>query len=89
MFNVRKKKTDLLAAYQVVFKSEDGQKVLYDLMRNHHCLGSTFSSDKMEMALKEGERNVVLRILHFLNTDPQKFLQEIEKGISQENQYID
>lgn len=89
MFNIRKKKLDLLAAYQAAFKSEDGKKVLYDLIRTHHIIGTIYSKDPQEMALKEGERNVVLRIMHFLNTDPEKFLKDVEQSLQNEQQYID
>jgi hypothetical protein len=55
----------------------------------HHVFGSTFSKDPYELALKEGERNTVLRILSILQIDPQKLLDDINKGIEQDNQYID
>lgn len=89
MFNIRKKKMDQVASYQSVFNSEDGKKVLYDMMKVHHIFGSTFSKDPYESALKEGERNAVLRILSILQIDPQKLLEDINKGIEQDNQYID
>jgi hypothetical protein len=89
MFNIKKKKLDQVACYQATFSSEDGKKVLYDLMKVHNVMGSTFSPNSNEMILKEGERNVVLRIMHLLKIDPQKLIEEIEKGISHDNQYID
>ena len=89
MFNIRKKKLDTLAAYQAVFSSPDGKKVLYDLIRNHHIIGTTYSKDPQEMALKEGERNVILRIMHFINTDPDKFMKDVEQSLQNEKQYID
>lgn len=89
MFNIRKKKLDQVASYQSIFSTEDGKKVLYDLMKVHNVMGSTFSNNSNEMILKEGERNVVLRIMHILKIDPSKLIEEIEKGISHDNQYID
>lgn len=89
MFNIRKKKLDQVAFYQSVFNSEEGKKVLYDMMKIHYVIGSTFSKDPHEMALKEGERNVVLRILSILQIDPQKLLEDINKGIEQDNLYLD
>lgn len=89
MFNIKKKKLDQVSFYQSFFNSEDGKKVLYDLMKVHHVVGSTFSKDSHEMALKEGERNVVLRILSILQVDPQKLLEDINKGIEQDNLYLD
>lgn len=89
MFNIRKKKLDQVANYQFVFNSEEGKKVLYDMMKTHYVIGSTFSKDPYEMALKEGERNTVLRILSILKIDPQKLLEDINKGIEQDNLYLD
>jgi hypothetical protein len=89
MFNLRKKKLDQVACYQAIFSSEDGKKVLYDLMRTHYIIGSTFSKDPYETALKEGERNTVLRILSILKIDPIQLLDGINKGIEQDNQYKD
>jgi hypothetical protein len=89
MFNINKKKLDKVASYQATFNSPDGKKVLYDLIKNHNILNSTFSKDPNEMILKEGERNVVLRIMSILKIDPAKLLEEIEKSISQDNQYKD
>jgi len=89
MFNLRKKKLDQVACYQAIFSSEDGKKVLYDLMRTHYIISSTFSKDPYETALKEGERNTVLRILSILKIDPIQLLDGINKGIEQDNQYKD
>jgi hypothetical protein len=89
MFNFRKKKLDQVFLYQSVFNSDDGKKVLFDMMKVHHVFGSTFSKDPYETALKEGERNTVLRILSILQIDPEKLLEDINKGIEQDNQYID
>jgi len=89
MFNIRKKKMDQVANYQSIFNSDEGKKVLYDMMKVHYVIGSTFSKDPYETALKEGERNTVLRILSILQIDPQKLLEDINKGIEQDNLYID
>jgi hypothetical protein len=89
MFNLRKKKLDQVACYQAIFSSEDGKKVLYDLMRTHYIISSTFSKDRYVTALKEGERNTVLRILSILIIDPIQLLDGINKGIEQDNQYKD
>lgn len=89
MLNFRKKKLDQVAAYQALFSSEDGKKVLYDLIKTHHIISPTFSKNELEFALKEGERNVVLRILQIIKVNPQKLLEDINKGIEQDNLYID
>jgi hypothetical protein len=70
-----------IASYQKVFASPEGKAVLEDLMRTHHCQGSTFggANDKgHEIFFREGERNVVLRIQSFLNLDLLKLKERME-----------
>lgn len=59
-------------AYLDVFASPSGQVVLKDMARAHHFESSTFSSDPLLMALREGERNVILRIRDLINTPPEQ-----------------
>jgi hypothetical protein len=74
--------------YQSFFATADGEKVLFDLMRTHHVIGSTFSKgDPYETAFKEGERNVVLRILSILKTDVDALKKRIEEGLKNEGTY--
>lgn len=64
-------------AYQKVFTSPEGERVLHDMMKAHGMLQS-HPANPQEMALKEGERLVILRILALLKTDPKKLLERIE-----------
>jgi hypothetical protein len=64
-------------AYKEVFSTELGKKVLHDLMRVHGVMRA-HPADPQAMALKEGERLVVLRILKLMETDPSQFLERIE-----------
>lgn len=65
-FNFQKK--HLLAAYRNVFNTPEGKIVFHDLMRRTHMVRSTFvSGDTHAAAFKEGERNVGMQILSFLN----------------------
>lgn len=82
-----RKPVDRALYYQTIFSTPEGQKVLWDLMSNHHIIGSTFSSDTHEMALKEGERNVVLRILQILKIDVISLAKKIEEGLKEESEY--
>ena len=82
-----RKPVDRAISYQALFATDDGQKVLWDLMSNHHMIGSTFSKDTHEMALKEGERNVILRILQILKLDVEKLATRIEEGLKEESEY--
>lgn len=82
-----RKPVDRVVSYQAVFSTNEGQKVLFDLMFNHHMLNSTFVKDPIEMALKEGERNVVLRILSILKIDVKDLAKKIEDGLKHEESY--
>ena len=51
---------ELRAAYKLILKSKDGERVLADLEARYHINGSTFSVDPCETAYREGQRTVVL-----------------------------
>lgn len=78
---------DTMKLYQQVFESVEGIRVLHDLMKSCHILGTTFDANPIEMAYREGERSVVLRILRTLKTNPEKILRLIEEGSSWEEKY--
>lgn len=75
---------DLVLSYRRVFGSEEGKVVLNDLIKSFHILGPTFSKDPYEMAFREGGRNVVLKILHTLNVDPNKIQEMIDASKEEE-----
>lgn len=76
-----KKAVQISVCYRKVFASDEGQIVLRDLMRTHWCLGTSFVPGKPdESALREGERNAVLRILKMLRTDPEELRAKIERS---------
>ena len=64
-----KKYVETVSAYTNIFRSPDGDIVLTDLMKNHGILSNSYNGDVNQMLIKEGERNVVLRILHLLKVD--------------------
>lgn len=75
-----KKAVQVNISYRKLFATDEGQIVLSDLMRTHWMMGSTFVPGKPdEVALREGERNVVLRILKMLRTDPEEMRAKIER----------
>lgn len=55
-------------SYRRIFASEDGKIIWDDLAKAHYMTSSTFSSDPLELARREGERNVLLRIWSILNS---------------------
>lgn len=83
----RNKKVDQALDYQATFATAEGERVLYDLMKTHYVMGTTFTADQNVMALKEGERNVVLRILHLLKIDVEMLHKKYSEGLKQETTY--
>ena len=68
--------------YKRLFSSEDGSRVLQDLMIAHYMMGNTMSSDTHITAFNEGQRNVVLRILKLVKEDVgaiEKRIADVEK----------
>ena len=72
--------------YRAVFETEPGKRVLEDLCQIHHMKSSSFSKDALEMAMFEGERNVILRIIAILEMDMDKLNKLIRQG--EENEPI-
>jgi hypothetical protein len=84
----KKRQVDRVVDYQAVFNTESGKRVLYDLLKQHNVLQSTFDKDPNVHAFKEGERNTVLRILTILKMDAVQLDQLIEKGKQIEQSYL-
>ncbi len=66
--------------YKSTFSSKSGEKVLWDLMREHHMISPTMDVNTHDTAFREGQRNVVLRILQLMKTDTKKLLKIIEQA---------
>ena len=59
--------------YNRVFSTEQGKRVLFDLLENSHYLSSSFvDGDPHKTAFHEGERNIVGKILTRIHTTPEK-----------------
>jgi len=71
-------KKEITIAYQQVFSTIEGKKILRDLMKGCHFFDTTFTGDATETAYREGERSVVLRIIKTLDLDPREFDKIIE-----------
>lgn len=63
----------LRTAYRSIFATEDGKRVLKDLMQRTHMFGTTFEGDAIAMAYNEGRRSVVLQILKMLEVNPEQY----------------
>lgn len=71
----------LVIAYQNVFNTEMGKKVLEDLKRNHFINSVAFVENSQSHAYREGQRAVVLRILSTLGIDLQKLKEQVEQNV--------
>jgi len=67
--NMQRHRADLTLKYQRVFKSDEGKEVLADLCRANNVLKPIFDADPVKMAFNEGNRNAILMILSYLNTN--------------------
>lgn len=70
--------------YKKLFNTDEGQSVLHDLMKTHGVLRSVFSTDPIAMAYAEGQREVVLRIIHILNMVDDEVLEQHRKKVADE-----
>lgn len=68
--------------YKRVFGTEQGKRVLHDMMVAANVLSPMMSKGARgeDLLFSEGQRNVVLRILTFLKTDPEKLIQLMKEG---------
>lgn len=64
---IRLRNESIQRAYHVTFASADGKTTLADLIAYCHGRRSTFDSDARVHAFNEGKRDVLCRILEFLN----------------------
>lgn len=78
------KKARIIRAYREIFSTDAGKLVLNDLCKSCHVYHSTMDSNPQELAYKEGERSVVLRILRTIEVDPFELDRLIKKGQSEE-----
>lgn len=57
------KQAEVIRAYNRLFNTTDGKLVLEDLKQAHWINRPTFDVNTNLMSMREGERNVVLRIM--------------------------
>ena len=70
----RKEKAKNIIAYQKLFATEDGKRVLADLLRECGFMSVGLGEDAQETAYNQGKREVVLRIVNLINIDPETIL---------------
>ena len=69
--------------YKITFGSEQGQRVLRDLMASFHMGRSThIPGDSGESAFREGERHVVLHCLYMMaeRSDPEHLVNTLDQA---------
>jgi len=80
IFKVQER-AETIRAYKRVFESDDGKKILKDLMKACHFLSTTMHVNPNEAAYKEGERSVLLRILKTVKINAD----EVEHHLKEQN----
>ena len=86
--SISMKKADLVSDYKLVFNSESGQRVLYDLMKVGHFMGPSYQGDIHDCIFAEGERNVVNYIMTMMKQDPVQLKKMIDKQEEEELNYV-
>lgn len=81
----RSKQKEAILRYQRVFNTEDGQRVLRDLLQSCNFTTTSFSTDPYQMAFNEGARSVVLRLLDTLNIN----IEQLEKHFKRQEELED
>lgn len=72
--------------YKILFESDRGKKVLWDLMKTTDFLGpSHVIGDSHTTAFNDGQKNVVRHILKKIKTDYKKLEAKIQEGIEDES----
>lgn len=74
------KRAKRIKDYQDLFGTDIGQRVLHDMMLAHGFL-SAHPAEPTQLALKEGERLVILRILRMMQIKPQQVIERINNEI--------
>ena len=54
--------------YRITFGSKEGERVIADL-RSAYYKRSSFSKDTNEMAYREGQRSVIIRIINLIEEE--------------------
>jgi hypothetical protein len=85
--NSKYKPAELVADYKLLFESEAGERVLYDLMKKCHFIHTSYDGDVHSTVFREGERNVVNYILTMLKQDPVHIKKLIDKQEEEEFTY--
>ncbi len=76
---IAKKQAATIADYRRVFGTDQGKRVLWDILKNAHIMSPCYSGRAEEAVFRDGERNVGLRIMATLKYDVRQLLEMIDK----------
>ena len=77
--NMAERSVTKVHRYQKVFAGPDGRAVLYDLISSSGMLTSNHDANPNMALMREGQRNMVLRILAMMETDANQLLERIKE----------
>lgn len=80
-------KVSLVHAYKATFGTEDGKKVLHDILKRGHIMNADFVSNPQAMAYNEGMRSMGIEILKILDMDMNRFLRNYYEGVAKERKW--
>jgi len=81
----------MIESYRRLFRTDDGVKVLKDLIEVCGYSRSSFDMDPIKMGFYEGQRSVILRLVKTVNmtdNDVLKMIRDIEKNTEEQDEFI-
>ncbi len=84
------KRKRMVECYRRLFRTDDGKKVLCDLMEVCGYARSSFDADPVKMSFYEGQRSVILRLVKTVNmtdSDILKMLKDIEHNMEEHDEF--
>lgn len=76
---IPQKQLDLERAYDRLFKTEDGETVLYDMMKRGYFLSPTMGATPQISDRNEGQRELVLYVLAMTKRDSVQTYEKIQQ----------
>lgn len=73
-------------AYKQVFSGADGEEVIKDLISLAGLMSSTESLDHAKLAFREGQRDIIFRILHAVDMDISEYIKKLREVKSEQEE---
>lgn len=74
------------ALYNKVFSSEDGEKVLLDMIRSTGVMDPSIGLDPYQTYFNEGKKAIIYDIVRMVEFDPMKYKKLIEQKVQKEEE---